>query len=568
MALVTMPDGQEVDLPDQITPELAARLRAFQTKAAPRKDLSKVDTELTIPERIASALPDIPQPIVDIAAGASGLMRGGANIISEGLGERLFPTAAARDSGYRTAGEILDPVALAVGGGAMKAAQAIPRLNKYAVGAAGGALGGAGVGALSEEGSATTGGLLGGAIGGAIPVIGVLGRKIKDVVAQQFSPAAREAEAGRILTEAAAGRPVIEALESSAPIVSGQTAGQAAVGANAPTFAALQNVVENVNPELAYGRTVAQREARAKEIQSFAKTEQELNKAVQERGTQADVNYAKAFQTALKKDKEISSVLKNPFVVDVLPNVRKLVKAQGGRVSTTEQLQMIKKELDAKIAGSPAGKPSDNETRALIDVQSKLVDWITKNNPDYAIALQEYATASKPIAEMRIGQAAQKIIESPVGGKERAASFVKAVEDEYNLLKKSTGYTRAELSSQLQPANLAKLQNVAKELDIDSRFQEQAIKGRSAIQSQLDIKFQLPSMLNSALTLTNSVLGRLQAGAKEKTLKELSAIMQDPKETARIMRAANEREKNAIRFLQRAQMAGALVGTTAEKGDK
>src|SRR5688500_9396792 len=52
----------------------------------------------------------IPQPIVDVAAGASGLMRGGANLISEGLGEKMWPTRdASKESGWRTAGSFADP---------------------------------------------------------------------------------------------------------------------------------------------------------------------------------------------------------------------------------------------------------------------------------------------------------------------------------------------------------------------------------------------------------------------------------------------------------------------------
>lgn len=100
-----------------------------------RKNLQSINTKPTFAERnIAPALESLyaatglgSQPVQDFAVGASGLMRGGANLVKSGAGETLFPSKNSTGSGYQTAGELLDPVAMAAGEGAFRlGAKAIP----------------------------------------------------------------------------------------------------------------------------------------------------------------------------------------------------------------------------------------------------------------------------------------------------------------------------------------------------------------------------------------------------------------------------------------------------------
>jgi hypothetical protein len=265
------------------------------------------------------------------------------------------------------------------------------------------------------------------------------------------------------------------------------------------------------------------------------------------------------------KDPELAAIIENPFVKDTFSSVRKLVKARDNKVSTYEQLQMIKKELDAKFKGTTTNVPSDNETRAITQVQQQLTDWMTKNNADYANALSQYAQDSTKINQMKIGQKAQELLAAPIGDKERAASFAKTIADEVSLLKKTSGYTKSELADQLAPENMQKINNIVKELNINAKFEEQAMKGRTAISGQLGVEFQIPNMMNSAVTISNNLLGRLQRGAKEKTLKELAVIMQDPQATASLMKQSTKREQNALRLIQRLQLSGALSATSMEQ---
>jgi hypothetical protein len=60
-------------------------------------------------------------------------------------------------------------------------------------------------------------------------------------------------------------------------------------------------------------------------------------------------------------------------------------------------------------------------------------------------------------------------------------------------------------------------------------------------------------MLDRVWTITNALIKRTQGGATDKTLEELSTIMKDPKQTAKLMEVASGKEKNALKWLQRYQ---------------
>jgi ParB-like chromosome segregation protein Spo0J len=181
--------------------------------------------------------------------------------------------------------------------------------------------------------------------------------------------------------------------------------------------------------------------------------------------------------------------------------------------------------------------------------------------PGYDKALSQYAKDSAPITEMKIGQKAADILSSPLGAKERGGQLARVVEDETALIKQAGGFSKKDLAAQMQPQNLAKLQKVIDELDIDSRFQEQAAKGMRGenLKSAVGSGVELPHILNNAVVLANNEIRKVSGGGKIRTIKELSEILLDPKRAADIMEQASVSEKNAIKFLVRAQQTGAIV---------
>ena len=266
-----------------------ARSRGLVSSSAIAPEPEKLGIADRIADKLVANVPgallgDSPwrQAGVDFATGASGLMRGGANLLSPGLGEKIWPKSGATDSGWRTAGEFADPVALAVGGGVAKALPIIPYvgrmfaqggyapvLNKAATttapaisggglkavaqNLASGAAAGGAIGGLSDEGNIGTGSALGAGLNIALPsVLSGTGKavgKLVDALRGDLPSIA----AGKIVRESLGkDLPAGRSAFSKAP--GDLTAAQAAAGIKRDTLNALDDVARNYDKESYFTR--------------------------------------------------------------------------------------------------------------------------------------------------------------------------------------------------------------------------------------------------------------------------------------------------------------------------
>ncbi len=569
--IVTAPDGKEYEVDAPQGASEADALTYFKKNWTPEQKSKKATYAET-----AEEMPWYQQ----MAAGAGGAVQGlylGAKQLADKASEEEVADYQAAMSGLRGTGAgIVGEIFANVlpGMGVFKAASTVPKVAT-ALGS-GGLKAGATVAGLSGATGALEGALtpvtqdqsrignvvIGGTVGAVAPAVvgGVTrGAQIaKNLTSPFFSKEARQISGGQMLRDVSGGKTdeILSLLENARP---GQTAGQATVSANVPEFAAMQRIASDVAPNAPYNRELAQRASRQAEIRSFAGTQDDLDKAIRTRGNQADANYVKAFQSAVKWDSELGSIMKNPYVKDALPEVRKLVQAEQGKRSVPlgEQLQMVKKELDGMLKNKEI---SDNKSRAILDAQSSLTDWMKRKLTGYDVAIEEYAKASADIAQRKAGLKAMDILQSDVGSRERAGQLAKAVAEERGLLRASGALRGSSLENVLEPANMVKLNNIVDELNIDANFKELASAGMKSekVARAVSGAVELPHLLNNAVVLMNNAVRRFAGGGKIKTLQELSEVMQDPAMTAKIMRDATIKEKNAMKFLIKAQQAGAL----------
>jgi len=189
MALIDVPGHGTVEFPDSMS--------NAQIEAAIQQNMVATPSHVT-PEFIKQSFKTAWQAehpiltgIADVSAGMTDMTRNVLNKISPaeptlsslvtgnkggGLGDKLFPQGATHpDSGFRTAGQLLDPTALAIGAKGYQLATTIPKLAaqpfKQAV------VGGAGSGmvlgaANAPEGDTVTGGAIGATVGGTLGGIG------------------------------------------------------------------------------------------------------------------------------------------------------------------------------------------------------------------------------------------------------------------------------------------------------------------------------------------------------------------------------------------------------------
>lgn len=213
IARFEMPDGRiaRFEVPEGTSPDAA--LSSFNEWVTTQEPSPKYNVTPEFQKKSAASMWRAENPklaaVADVAGGMSDLTREALNKVpfTENLGNRLFPQEVTGDTGYRLAGQIADPAALAIGGGAIGAAQAIPRLGMLARTSVGGAAGGAAIGGLGAEEDVAQGALTGAAIGGAVPGA-IQGLKsglgfVSRPVLENISKGAREARIGRIGLEAA-----------------------------------------------------------------------------------------------------------------------------------------------------------------------------------------------------------------------------------------------------------------------------------------------------------------------------------------------------------------------------
>ena len=557
-----LPDGTVLEFPDGTSPAVvqAAVRKTMGVKTPSQPDA--FDQKLRESAKINPVL----EAGANVLGGATGLMRGTANIVggvfgNSKLGQDIWPTTALDKSSLSyTAGELLDPVSMGIGGAAFKGAAAIPQIAKLTKikpivqGMVGGGVAGGATGALSENGDAGTGAAVGALLGGAIPGVVMGAQKLRKIT-EPITKAGAQTHAGRMVKEVAGDTydDVLSALKNLNTPFSKPSVAQATAKLNNPEIAALQRVAEGISPVPGVTREAAQRGERAGLLQSFAGDDASV--AVIEKARAAN-SYSSVLKQPVKGDSELGNILRDPYVKDTFAEVRKLVDAsrvQGRDVPLGEQLQMVKKSLDKTLSGTPVNKPSSNETRAITDVQSRLNTWMKSNIKGYADVGKEYAELSGDLFQQKVGQNMLGLLQKPLGEGESGAKLARAVEAETSLVKKSGGFGREGLDEQLTPENLAKVGKVISQLDADTTISELSRKGMrsAAIRDAVGTGIELPNLMNQGVAITNGLIRRVFGAGQIKTLRELAEVMQDPALTAKLMERATAKEKNAIEFMRK-----------------
>jgi hypothetical protein len=122
---------------------------------------------------------------------------------------------------------------------------------------------------------------------------------------------------------------------------------------------------------------------------------------------------------------------------------------------------------------------------AVRDLRNQFGDWLENQNPAYATARQNYAAASGPIDQMRIGQYLQGKLQNPTMGEDtatlRADSFSNALDNATNdalgnsTIRKATGQQRyRSLGDVLTPEQMDQIQSVQDDLSRAKQTEAQA----------------------------------------------------------------------------------------------
>ena len=314
-----LPDGTVLEFPDG-TPQsvIQASVRKTMGVKAPAQE-DAFTKQMRESAQINPAL----KAGAEVLGGATGLMRGTANIVGgvfgkSKLGQQIWPTGALDKSSLAyTAGEMLDPVSMGVGGAAFKAAGAIPQVAKLTKikpivqGMIGGGVAGGTTGALSEEGDAGTGAAVGAVLGGAIPGV-VMGAQKLRKIAEPITKYGAQTHAGRMVKEVVGDTydDVLSALKNLNTPFSKPSVEQATAKLNNPELAALQRLSERMNSLPLVAREAGQRAEREGLLRSFAGTDDEIKRMVEARSATSAANSVKVGEgaTNLRIGRETSAM--------------------------------------------------------------------------------------------------------------------------------------------------------------------------------------------------------------------------------------------------------------------
>lgn len=455
--------------------------------------------------------------------------------------------AAYENKGLDLAG-IAGQVASAPVGGAAKlipaGAKLIPRL-----------LGSAGVGAVAgattptadkgdfwKEKALQTG--TGAAVGAVLPPAGALSKGLFSTIYKAFEPiipGGPEAILNRFQTGllGPAKEKVAQALAAAKQLVPGSapTAGEAVAGIpEASALAAHQKAVSTA-PTVS-GQFVArageQEGARATAIGGIAKTPAELTAAEAARASGAATDYGAAFAEVVKRDKELSQLMKDPFFRAALPAARDLAKSKGitAKDDLTQFLHYVKVGLDKQLTRTGDTALASTEKQAVQDVKSRLTAWMDEKNPAYAVARENFAAASRPINQMQVGQGLQEKLAAPLGTQERAAQFASAVRNPESLIKSEVGGPARTLEQILTPEQLGAINAVGSDLGRKAQF-ERLARGTNLGGAGMQPENLLPNLLSRPAMLANYIAKKLGHNLEDRVTTIAGRQYLNPQELAK-----------------------------------
>jgi hypothetical protein len=233
-------------------------------------------------------------------------------------------------------------------------------------------------------------------------------------------------------------------------------------------LAALQRSAATVDPESYAARAVQQDEARSAELADLAGTKGARDFAAANRDATAKQLYDQAYDVGLDLTKmsparrgEITKLMQRPAVQDAMGQAKLLAANEGVKLDnpagSVKGLDYLKRALDDQIE-----KSSGNEQRILVGVKNRLLTTVDTLSPEYAAARKVFQDMSKPINEMDIAQEIANRSTNKLTGALMPASFGRAMTDD--VAQSATGYGKATLENSIDPANLARLQNLKSDL--------------------------------------------------------------------------------------------------------
>lgn len=219
---------------------------------------------------------------------------------------------------------------------------------------------------------------------------------------------------------------------------------------------------------------------------------------------------------------------------------------------TGESLHYLKRALSDIAYGAPTsqvGRDTQLAARTLLNDYTKVFE--TKV-PEYGQARQIFSDLSAPVNQAQVLREMASVLEKPGGG-ERVGPFLNILgRGEQAMLKRAggRGAPRFEsLSEVLTPEQLAKVKEVAKQLETEAAIGAQITPGQQRasdlIKDEL-ANYRIPNPLNTLVTVANRVLESLGTKVGDKTIQKLAGASLSAKSFDELLATLPAPERNKV----------------------
>lgn len=371
-------------------------------------------------------------------------------------------------------------------------------------------------------------------------------------------------------------------MESDLPKGYKPTLGQKAADLGLTKLSALEeSVLSRQKPSVYFERKSANNRAIKQELKTFATGEEGLKQAIENRKAASQPLYDRVSQTIVPVDETFKTILQNPDIREAYrmaqefaknkkilketgPSSRELqvqdllnknpnkVLGQNGLLSGGD-LQLMKVVLDDNIQklSNPINPEGVAKLQNAMTSKETLINYIENRIPEYAQARQVHAEYSKPIDQIKIGNALVKALDSNKGADIgiKRLSLLNTLADEPKALKSKAGvpYYKS-FEDVLTPEQIDSVRKVKNALENEELVKSLAASGQSAVNADLQMTSPLPKspgFINRGVTLANAAIDRINKKISNKIGAQLAEEMLNPE-------AANATILNTIERKQKA----------------
>lgn len=284
-----------------------------------------------------------------------------------------------------------------------------------------------------------------------------------------------------------------------------------------PGLAQLQRTQQSKSTDFAsdlQGRKTERLRARESSMEGIAGSEGEMAYFKDARRQITEPLYKAAYEKPIDQKKitpelrkEVEEFMQRPAVQEARAEAIKKARDSGEVLSEQDMgsvkgMHYMKRAIDDKIsAAKRAG--ADDQARIYLGIQDKMIAFMQEVSPEYAKAMAEFESASKPINRLEVGQYLRdKLFPSSNqygGGKMTVGQFAKALEHPDETAKLATGFSGAKMEKILTKEEISQLKSIAKDI-----VREQNVEGAARVSGSPT------AQLTAAQTRLDSLLEKLE----------------------------------------------------------